>query len=428
MAVRDGRKIFILNDSKVKVLSETLDKYIWRSKISDLNTSTENIVLIGKIYKVLRTVVKRCLVCGKVIRDKCPEGHKGYSYDLRLTFILDDGDKIKCIAGRNASAGLLKIPISTVYDIIYNSNSSIIFNLHLNDIEVAEYDTFEKIDGYFFDEKTGKLILLSFEDHLENMENPGYRKLDLNKFKDKLLFEDVFSNYIRRMLGLDYFMGIYVIKSWKREGRTICGFKIDYDVFSEGVRVQCTPVIKKYRSVYEYIFQRRARGASYNSIKKSLIHYNNLVYLYPHGVVGKIEDIIPIPISQYQIAEGISLYDYWLKRGLKLNPTEKPVIRVRVYEYNLILDYPASLVFHQIDLNTYSPTYRTMIERVRENIIELMSKILDKTPYKYEVERGYDVEYIDNVAKQLIGRKVVLRGDVVVNDGFKIFFVKKVLE
>ena len=100
----------------------------------------------------------------------------------------------------------------------------------------------------------------------------------------------------------------------------------------------------------------------------------------------------------------------------------------RVYEYNLILDYPASLVFHQIDLNTYSPTYRTMIERVRENIIELMSKILDKTPYKYEVERGYDVEYIDNVAKQLIGRKVVLKGDVVVNDGFKIFFVKKVLE
>ena len=433
VVVKDGRKIFILNDrSRVEVLSETLDKYIWRSKISDLNTSTENIILSGKIYKVLRTVVKRCLVCGKIIKDKCPDGHEGYSYDLRLTFILDDGDKIKCIAGRNASAELLKIPISVVYDAIYNSDSTIVFNLNLNDdISVFEYETFEKIGKYFFDEKTGKVILLSFEDKLNLDIKPRYRRLNLDSFKDRTIFTDIFSNYLERSLsksGLDYFLGIYIIKSWRGEGKTICGFKINYDILPKSIKIECIPVVKSYRSVHEYIIYRRKGGASYNSIKKALIHYHNLVYLYPHGIIGKIEDIIPIPISQYRLNNNISLYDYWLKKGLKLDPSMRPIIRVRVYEYNLILDYPASLVYHQVDVNSYSGFHHIMIEKTREKIVKLLSQILDQTPYEYSVERGYNIEYIENISKQLIGRMVTLQGDVVVDNGYKVFFAKKVLE
>ena len=106
----------------------------------------------------------------------------------------------------------------------------------------------------------------------------------------------------------------------------------------------------------------------------------------------------------------------------------RPIIRVRVYEYNLILDYPASLVYHQVDVNSYSGFHHIMIEKTREKIVKLLSQILDQTPYKYSVERGYNIEYIENISKQLIGRMVTLQGDVVVDNGYKVFFAKKVLE
>ena len=416
----NGRKMMVLGEgSRVTVLDETLDKYIWRTSISDLKEPMKSVVIKGRIKRVLGAVVKRCAVCGRIIYGSCGAGHRGYVYDLRLSFILNDGSgSIKCIVNRRASCKLLNLPISAVYDMMYSNSHAARFILRLRDVRVVEYQTFRKLDGYFFDERRG--VVVSFDFDRPDLEGGAVKMLDLNSFRNQLLAEDLLEYYLNRKMRLEEFLGIKVVKKSNLGGTIrVDGFKLNID-YCNGFSIDCIPVSKVFRPVSEYVKYRRSGGASFKSIKRSLISRNNVVYLYPRGATGRIVDVIPASISEYTVGD-TTLYDYWRRKGVYLNPDEKPVIRVFVYDYGLTLDYPPSLVYHELES-------KYLAEWKCDKIVEIVKRPLEEIPgAKVEVYSGYD-DSIERIALGLTGKHVSLKGDVVLRDDKPIFLVYEVLD
>lgn len=100
----NGNKILLLNErTRVSVLGEGLEKYIFNAKIADLDEPVSGILIESMITHVYNVVIKRCKICNRqVVGNICPNGyHEGFYYDLHLKFLLsDDTGLIKCIASR----------------------------------------------------------------------------------------------------------------------------------------------------------------------------------------------------------------------------------------------------------------------------------------------------------------------------------------
>ncbi|RLE62667.1 MAG: hypothetical protein DRJ38_09240, partial [Thermoprotei archaeon] len=352
-----GNKILLLNErTKVSVLGEGLEKYIFNARIADLDEPVSGILVEGRIAHVYDVVVKKCRVCNKQFYGNvCPEGHQeGFYYDLRLKFLLsDDTGSIKCIAPRDISAKLLGVPISYVYDTLYEGEcyGTIFLLKPKNELRLRFYSGDIENGRYYRDNK-GLIIVLDCEEPPDNAKFVREKVIDFNSVEDLGLLADVVEHYIRSRLP-EEFLGFHLLRRVHTNYRKVYlyeGFNLEVEI-DEPLKVTTTATVRAFESLKDYINYRRRKGASYNAVKRTILNYRNIVYLAPRGLIGKIVSLIPVSASEYIIEEkGISIYEYWRRKGFEVDRDEKPLVKVRVYDLGgLELVYPPSQVFYKYD-------------------------------------------------------------------------------
>lgn len=433
-----GNKILLMNErTKVSVLGEGLEKYIFNASIRDLDEPVSGILVEGGITHVYDVVVKRCRVCHRqIVGNVCPEGHKeGFYYDLRLKFLLsDDTGSIKCIAPRDISARMLGIPISYVYDTLYEGeNYGTIFLLKPKiELKFRFYSGEIENERYYRDNK-GHIIVLDCEEPPEDIKLVKEKVVDLNSIEDLGLLADVAEQYIRRRLPRE-FLGFHLVRRIHTNYRKVYlyeGFNLEVEI-DEPLKVITTATVRAFESLKDYINYRRRKGASYNAIKRTILNYRNIVYLAPRGLIGKIVSLLPVSASEYIIEEkGISIYEYWRRKGFDVDMNEKPLVKVRVYDLGgLELVYPPSQVFYEYDnISRDSYFYTQALEHAHNYSKNLVRNVLEELGvFSFEeVDKTTGLQALKTLARKLVGRKVSLEGDVIVGDK-PVFLIRRLVD
>ncbi len=435
----NGSKILIVGErSRVRVLEDRLDRYIFNARIANLTEPMTGIVVTGRISKVYRVLVRRCKKCNRILLDgRCPEGHSdGFYPDLRLSFkLVDETGSIRCYAGRDLTAKLLGIPVSTAFDLLYEGYSLgfSIFLEPVKPIRVDYYRSEDKIEGYYYDEVKGLVAVIDGDSHPEGLEHVESEYIG-DSYLDRALLADLLQAYLERNLP-HRFLGFYLIKKHLTSMRRVylyMGFSLDIE-FEEFLRVNVYPQIRYIESVKDYIVYRRSRGAYFKSIKNTLVKYRNLVLLAPRGLVGKIVDVLPVMAKDYVIeGKDITLSEYWRRKGIDVRDDEQPLLKVKLYELGGIeLVYPPSQCYFEISNGLgESLSYKYSLRWVRREALSLVKEALERLGvFRLEVvDRASGEPALEKLALRLIGREVSLEGDVLKCGDGTVFLARRIAE
>lgn len=429
--------------------------FFWVPRIGDIRRPVSDVTLTGIIVNVYSPsgLVKRCNRCGRIIEDVCPNGcGEGWSWDLRISAKLYDGSgSIRTIFTRHAAAKVLE---KSLGEIMYLANTlkpyrssgqeSLSFKLKLpHEMEVVE----AVVEDALSFRRSGRLIvpdgltLLYFpvdEKAPPAASETSIKKLDPRNQNDsrimRRLVEKALDVKIRDVTGKGFVHNIYLLEDPKplyscERAKLYLGFSIkvtlDYDI----VNVEATPEALVRESVWDYIRWRRARGASANAIKKTLLAWRTNVLMAPFGRYGRIEEVVFEHAGEHSVSERDrrTLVDFWKEvYDVDVSPDEMPLLKVKPAESESLFTYPPSTLY--FDENTvfipnriwnYVAGRKAALGR---RVQQIMGKVIREVKIagkafelQEEVEGRVDVQRIllQEIHQKILGKKVRVRGSIV---------------
>ena len=475
----DRSLLLVLTDySRIIYLpDEDPAEYQWQAQIGEIKRPLgySRVTLEGTMSKIFNSsgLVKRCNTCARMIMEEaCPQNHQdGFFWSVRISGKLTDAtNSINTVFNESLTCNILDRPIS---EILYHVSTGKQLDSHDFDLEVFTLDVpgslsvneavvvedplvFRSSDKLIVPDRYGLRIYfpnnLNFESNLIS----ELKQLELKPSNENhlkiiaKLVEKALDITLRQLTGCPKIHGIYLLERpihlyGSERANLYIGLELEVRGLQGRLEVECHPKTLVTESILDYVMWRRERGASVNSVKKSLLTWRSDVVLAPNGARGKIcavifkkADEFTIPVTEQTLPQ------FWMyTHGIDVDPEEKPLLIVKPKGLDVKLTYPASCAFldeSHVLYSYFKANTQRFIDRkvmgLRTRVLNTMLLALDNLSIGDQKIRLTEIAntkgdmqrlLIHDIKERLLGRNVKASGSIV-KAGERLYFLPKIID
>jgi hypothetical protein len=402
----DDRALLLIltKDAEIEVkYGEDPQKYVWYAKIGCIHRPVWNVELKGTVAKIHDTsgLVKRCNHCNAIFYNRCMSGcEDGWKWDFRVAATLHDNTgSIKMIVGRGLLSSFLNRDLSNTVAKVQHfrlpENGEVYsFKTVLPELDIVEavvddlrqYTQSERITVSDGKTRIYGLPPIEITDYIKK----SRRRLIPQNSEDALLLQRLIRKAlhvrISQITKKPFIHGIHLLEkpiSLNRceKAQLYLGFSTTIAIASSNLTVKVSPQAYIRESVLEHIHWALKHGENARAIQRSILRRRSSVVLAPFGHFGQMEGIINVKAGDTHVSEfdKRSYVELWKEMyNVNVDPTETPLIKVRLKKSSLPLVYPPSCVY--FDRNTLFLTANTRqhIKRKRLALKQKIQSVMDR--------------------------------------------------
>jgi hypothetical protein len=402
----DDRALLLIltKDAEIEVkYREDPQKYVWYAKIGCIHRPVWNVKLKGTVAKIHDTsgLVKRCNRCNAIFYDRCMSGcEDGWKWDFRVaTTLHDNTGSIKMIVGRDLLSSFLNRDLSNTVAKVQHFQLPEKSEVYPFKTVVPELDIVEAVvDDLHQYTQSGRITVSDGKTRiycLPPIEITDYikksrRQLIPQNSEDALLVQRLIRKAlhvrISQITKKPFIHGIHLLEkpiSLNRceRAQLYLGFSTTIAIASSDLTVKASPQAYIRESVLEYIHWALKHGENARAIQRSILRGGRSVVLAPFGHFGQIEGIINVKAGDTHVSEfdKRSYVELWKEMyNVNVDPTETPLIKVRLKKSSLPLVYPPSCVYFDRSTLFLTANTRQHIEQKRLALKQKIQAIMER--------------------------------------------------